>query len=217
MGEDFGKAINVGTEYRLKLIDPQLAAETAETAISAATEQVAPELGAKTSTNDSIIHSQTKWVGPKLKARTLEHDKVYNSVDKMPEYPGGTDALLKYIVQNLKYPVKAQGDGIQGKVVVRFIINKHGKVEQAEIVQPEEIKQGNSLKEIHVFGYGKKDKAETDKVETDKAENKTNLSINLLEKEALRVVNSLPVWTPGERKGKKVAVYYTLPITFRLE
>ncbi|HEY6913844.1 MAG TPA: energy transducer TonB, partial [Paludibacter sp.] len=39
----------------------------------------------------------------------------------------------------------------------------------------------------------------------------------LLEQEALRVVNAMPKWTPGEQKGKKVAVYYTLPIKFKLE
>ena len=39
----------------------------------------------------------------------------------------------------------------------------------------------------------------------------------LLDEEALRVVSLMPAWNPGEQKGQKVAVYYTLPITFKLE
>ena len=38
-----------------------------------------------------------------------------------------------------------------------------------------------------------------------------------LDEEALRVINAMPQWTPGEQKGKKVSVYYTLPISFKLD
>jgi len=185
----------------------------AETLISSANKVVASSITEKTenSSKKAVESTETtdttkikaiatmKFVAPKLKAKTLENDKVYNYVDKKPEYPGGEEALLKFISQNMKYPQKAQENGILGKVVVRFIINKYGKVEQAEIAQTD-IKQIVSLN-------GK----------TDKLKNQNKPLSYLLENEALRVVNSLPVWTPGEQKGKKVAVYYTLPITFKLE
>lgn len=103
---------------------------------------------------------------------------VFTVVEKMPQFPGGESELLKYIGDNLKYPVNAQKNGIQGRIYIRFIINKSGKVENAEVLRsldPE------------------------------------------CDKEALRVVNAMPEWTPGEQKGEKVSVYYTLPITYKLK
>ena len=102
---------------------------------------------------------------------------IYQVVDKMPQFPGGEKALLDYIGHNLKYPIDAQEKGIQGRVIVRFIVTKIGKVEQVEVLR--------SL-------------------------------CPSADQEALRVVNSLPNWTPGEQKGVKVGVYYTLPISFKL-
>jgi len=135
------------------------------------------------------IISTKKFVAPKLNAKTLENEKVYNSVDKKPEYPGGEDAMWGYISQNMNYPTETN---IEGEVVVGFIINKYGKVEQAKIVHSS----------IHQIG-------------SKKSENKTNPQLDLLNQEALRVVNSMPAWAPGEKKGKKVAVYYTVPQAFK--
>jgi TonB family protein len=105
-------------------------------------------------------------------------DKVYTVIEKMPQYPGGAKELMSYIARNLRYPVEAQKKGIQGKLFVRFIVTKSGKVEKAEVVR----------------------------------------SVDpILDQEGLRVVNTLPDWIPGEQNGKKVSVYYTLPIAFKLD
>jgi TonB family protein len=48
--------------------------------------------------------------------------------DEMPEFPGGTDALLDYFEKNLKYPVAAREHKIQGRVYVNFILSRKGKV-----------------------------------------------------------------------------------------
>ena len=104
--------------------------------------------------------------------------KIYTVVDKMPQYPGGDTEMLNFIAHNLKYPKISQQNGIQGKVIVRFVVSKTGKVEKAEIVRRLD---------------------------------------PLCDKEALRVVNSLAHFTPGKVQGNNVAVYYTLPITFKLE
>ena len=106
-----------------------------------------------------------------------DKEKVYTVIEKMPQFPGGESELLKYIGNNLKYPVEAQQKGIQGKILVRFVVNKTGKVENAEVIRG-----------------------------LDPA----------IDKEGLRVINSLPIWMPGEQKGEKVSVWYTLPITFKL-
>jgi TonB family protein len=60
---------------------------------------------------------------------------AYVKVDKMPEFPGGQVALVKYLSKNIKYPANSKKNKIKGKVVVSFIIDKIGKVTQAKIVK----------------------------------------------------------------------------------
>jgi len=105
-------------------------------------------------------------------------DKVYKVVDQMPEFPGGTQALMTYIGKEVKYPDDAKKAGIQGKVLVTFVVSKDGKVLDSKI-----IKSANPS----------------------------------LDKEALRVIDSMPTWIPGKQKGKNVDVSYTVPISFKLK
>ena len=62
-------------------------------------------------------------------------DGVYFEVEKMPEYPGGIDALKNDIINNVKYPEEAKKKGIQGKVFVSFIVDEKGKVSDAKVVR----------------------------------------------------------------------------------
>ncbi len=61
--------------------------------------------------------------------------EVYDTVDKMPEFPGGMSGLMRYIARNIKYPTEAQTKGIQGRVVVQVIINTEGKATQAKVIK----------------------------------------------------------------------------------
>jgi TonB family C-terminal domain len=108
----------------------------------------------------------------------VAEEPVLEVVEQMPTFPGGESELLAYIGKNLKYPVIAQENGIQGTVIVRFVVSKTGDVEKVEVLR--------SL---------------------DAA----------CDKEAKRVVSSLPRWIPGRQNGANVAVYYTLPIKYKLE
>lgn len=54
---------------------------------------------------------------------------------EMPEFPGGRQALNNYLKRNLAYPVGAREDGIQGRVIVRFVVNTEGRIENATIVR----------------------------------------------------------------------------------
>jgi protein TonB len=105
-------------------------------------------------------------------------NEIFTVVEDMPAFPGGDAALLKFIGSNLKYPVIAQENGIQGRVIVSFVIERDGSVADAVVVR----------------GIDPS-----------------------LDKEALRVVKSMPKWTPGKQRGKPVRVKYTLPVTFRLQ
>ncbi len=103
---------------------------------------------------------------------------VYFTVDEMPKFPGGDQALREFIATNVKYPEKAKKEGKQGKVYVSFIIDKNGTVTNPKVergVCPE------------------------------------------LDKESIRVVKSIPQWTPGKEKGKPVKVQFTVPINFALK
>ncbi|MDH6311584.1 TonB family protein [Parabacteroides sp. PFB2-10] len=105
-------------------------------------------------------------------------EAVFTVVEKMPHYPAGDAALLKFIGNSIKYPIIAQENGIQGRVVVSFVVEKDGSIVDAEVVRGQDPS---------------------------------------LDREALRVVTSMPKWVPGEQRGKPVRVKYTMPIQFRLQ
>lgn len=61
--------------------------------------------------------------------------EVYETVDKMPEFPGGMTGLMQHLSKNIRYPAEAHTNNIQGRVVVSVIINTDGKATNAQIVQ----------------------------------------------------------------------------------
>ena len=107
-----------------------------------------------------------------------EDDVPFMVVEDMPEFPGGTAALMEYLRKNIRYPSICRENNIQGKVIISFIVNKNGK-----IVEPEVVKTVNPS----------------------------------LDKEALRVISTMPDWKPGMQRGKPVRVKYTVPVNFRLK
>ena len=60
---------------------------------------------------------------------------VYIMVDEMPHYPGGDAALFRFLYETIKYPAEAKDKGIQGKVILRFIVTSEGKVENVSVVR----------------------------------------------------------------------------------
>lgn len=53
--------------------------------------------------------------------------------DEMPSFPGGPDAMYRYIFENIHYPVKARMNGIQGTVIVKFIVGLEGEVRDIHV------------------------------------------------------------------------------------
>lgn len=64
-----------------------------------------------------------------------DDDKVYTVVEKMPEFPGGTGALLEFLKKNKDYPVIAIENGIEGRVSVSFIVEKDGSISNIEVIK----------------------------------------------------------------------------------
>ncbi|MCQ2343192.1 MAG: energy transducer TonB [Paludibacteraceae bacterium] len=113
-----------------------------------------------------------------IKEEEEEDNVVFVIVENKPEFPGGDAALMKYISENIKYPVIAQENGIQGRVICQFVVNKDGSIVDINVVRSVDPS---------------------------------------LDKEAIRVIKSMPKWKPGMQRGKAVRVKFTLPIVFRLQ
>ena len=62
--------------------------------------------------------------------------KVYNSVEQMPEFPGGAAAMMRYLQENIKYPPEAAKNDIEGRVIVQFVIDETGQVGEVKVVRP---------------------------------------------------------------------------------
>ena len=75
------------------------------------------------------------FIANEIQRMTSTDDDVYEVVEKMPAFPGGIAELMKYLSSNIKYPVEAHKAGIQGRVVVSFVVNKDGTVKDAKIVR----------------------------------------------------------------------------------
>lgn len=65
----------------------------------------------------------------------VDSNTIYQVVEKMPQYPGGESALMAFIGANLRYPVIAQENGIQGTVYIRFVVTKLGNVDNVEVIR----------------------------------------------------------------------------------
>lgn len=99
------------------------------------------------------------------------------TVEVLPQFPGGQTNMMYWLQQNISYPEEAMKNGIEGRVLIRFVVMATGDISSVEVMKP----------------------------------------VNpLLDREAVRVIQSMPKWIPGEDKGKKVNVYFTMPITFKL-
>ncbi|GHT01365.1 cell envelope biogenesis protein TonB [Bacteroidia bacterium] len=151
---------------------------------------------------DGVVLITTKKANvpppPKLK-------QIYPHAQVDPSFPGGKDALMQWLSKNLIYPTEAAKHGIQGKVFVRFVVDETGKVGQATILKGIETPAQS-------YSYTDSETKEqiTVGIETFKA------GAELLNAEALRIINAMPNWVPGKHDGKAVNCYFNLPILFRL-
>ena len=107
-----------------------------------------------------------------------KEEQVFDMVEQAPQFPGGQEEMMKYIYDNIKYPIIAQENGISGRVICQFVVGSDGKVRDVKVARGVDPS---------------------------------------LDKEAVRVIQSMPAWIPGRQNGKAVSVRYTLPIIFRLQ
>ncbi len=114
---------------------------------------------------------------PKPKEEEIT-EEIFVVVEDAPVFPGGQSALMKYLSDNIRYPVIAQENGIQGRVTCQFVVERDGSITDVQVVRGQDPS---------------------------------------LDKEAVRVIQSMPKWKPGKQRGVPVRVRYTLPVLFRLQ
>ena len=107
-----------------------------------------------------------------------EETKIFDVVEQPPSFPGGQAALLSWLSSHVKYPPIAEENGIQGRVIVGFVVERDGSVSQVQVIRGVDPS---------------------------------------LDKEAARVVASMPKWTPGRQNGQNVRVKYNVPVNFKLQ
>ncbi|MEE1322564.1 MAG: TonB family protein, partial [Bacteroidales bacterium] len=106
-----------------------------------------------------------------------DEDLIFKIVEEKPIFPGGQAEMMKYISKNLIYPQIAKEIGIQGRVIVSFVIEKDGSLTNIKVAK--------------------------------------DIGGNCGE-EAVRIIKSMPKWTPGKNKGKVVRTQISIPIIFSL-
>ncbi len=69
--------------------------------------------------------------------KPVEPDKVYNiaMVEQKPEFPGGEAAMYKWLSDHINYPAAASEEGVQGRVVVEFVVSKTGAIENVKVLR----------------------------------------------------------------------------------
>lgn len=122
-------------------------------------------------TNSARLQASTE------KLSESDSDEVFVVVDTQPEFPGGSSAMMRWISDNVKYPAEAIDKKKEGRVIVNFIVEKDGDIDDVRVIRG-----------------------------VDEA----------LDREAVRLVESMPKWKPGAQKGQIVRVNFVLPVVFRL-
>ena len=65
-----------------------------------------------------------------------KNQQVFDVVEQMPEYPGGIQALLDYLMESVKYPEDAEKQKIEGRVIAIFVVETDGSISNVEVVKP---------------------------------------------------------------------------------
>ena len=133
------------------------------------------------SEDDASAAQAETYVAPVVEEEEEEEEsaqQIFTVVEKQPEFPGGMSELMKFLAKSIKYPVIAQENGIQGRVVCSFVVNRDGSIVDIQVMRGVDPS---------------------------------------LDKEAVRVIGTMPKWKPGEQRGKPVRVRFILPVQFRLQ
>ena len=126
----------------------------------------------------AVLKAKEDIAAPEPPKHVVEETKIFTVAEQMPMFPGGDGALMGYLRDNIHYPTVAAENGVQGRVVVGFVVERDGSITDVNILRGVDPS---------------------------------------LDREAMRVVKSMPKWTPGKQNGSAVRVKYQVPVSFRLQ
>ena len=121
--------------------------------------------------------------------------------NKMPKYKSGIASVMQYLGNNIKYPKEAAQNGVEGRAIISFLVNKDGVVCN---VRPVKV-------DLKFFDLQKMSE------KTGKSEEDLRIHYTwLFSQEAVRVISAMPNWKPGVLDGKKVGAYCAVPVSFAI-
>ena len=83
----------------------------------------------------TVLKAVEEIATPEPPKQEVEQNKVFDVVEQQPSYPGGMGALNQWLASNIKYPAMAAENGIEGRVVVQFVVERDGSVSGVHVVR----------------------------------------------------------------------------------
>lgn len=139
----------------------------------------------------------------------------------MPRFPGSEHEIWNFIGQNVRYPKEAQDHGVQGRVIVRFLVEKDGTLSNIRAEEWTDNKgkdEVTTLRQVMVTAASKDKTAESRK-RTPEEETAYQAGVEAIKAEAMRVIKAMPKWEPGyldKAKTQPCATNMAIPMQFRL-
>ena len=134
-------------------------------------------------------------------ASAAGNEAVFTVCEKMPEYPGGQQELMKYLSRNIKYPQTARDTEVMGKVFVRFLVNKEGAVVDASVLKGEYSKYVYSAEAISLKNHIAQKEEELEKFTAD------GVSDNILKRRAMELAElKVQAYSSIEKNGGRTEV-----------
>ena len=78
---------------------------------------------------------EVKYVPVEVEEEEVEEQQIFQVVEEMPEFPGGMSECMKFLGKNIKYPTISQENGVQGRVIVQFVVNQDGSIVDAVVAR----------------------------------------------------------------------------------
>lgn len=117
--------LSVTEEEQLELQEPVSTTDDTEAALNESSQ----------SGNDAKTESSVTDENENTSESSVVDNKVYSVVEQMPNFPGGEEALMKFINEHIKYPQSALEQGTQGTVMLRFVVTSTGDIGEVQILK----------------------------------------------------------------------------------
>ncbi|HET8962664.1 MAG TPA: energy transducer TonB [Chitinophagales bacterium] len=88
-----------------------------------------------TNNEKSVAETSSKKIPEAVSTTSSENANIFLIVEQMPEFPGGEEAMYKFLAENIKYPALAKDNSIQGTVYIKFVVSDKGKISDAVVVR----------------------------------------------------------------------------------